>query len=211
MFCAMCGLKLAGTEQFCPSCGTKALQVPSATSATRVGVTSAYVWAIVALPLFFAFIDLIISSRISVSQSFGLPLAIYWLATMLVVYADSRALASAGFKLRAAWGVVLIPVYLFKRSRILKKPQVHFMAWFGSFVLSIGLTFVGSAVLGTTQDGSVVATAIENWLEDGSTVTCPETYLSKVGSQFICTSTSGISFLATVTDADGTVQWEITN
>lgn len=91
-----------------------------------------WAWLLVAVPVVGAVIELIV----------GRPLLLlFFVSNTIFALADVRALKATKHPAPSGWwGVLLVPVYLWQRGTLLRRPRLHFGLWVGSFVVSLALT-----------------------------------------------------------------------
>ena len=104
---------------------------------TGVAVSNKIIWVLAFAPLIGVFLEGVFSGLT------GVPRESLWFITLalniILGYADEKKLRSAGHdtsKMGAAW---LVPVYLFKRAKILKHNYAYFIVWcvlFGLLLIS---------------------------------------------------------------------------
>ncbi len=121
-------------------------QLPDWTQAALVGlpfvgppplaathVSDALVWIVSVLPL--AGLLVVQALDLGALGSFLL----FFIAYSALCFADERALKTAGYDVSTlgVWWLFLIPVYLWKRAKLLKQVPAYFWVWIGCVVVSL--------------------------------------------------------------------------
>lgn len=213
MFCPKCGSGTPLEAEFCMKCGNKFVGEVQATPPSNV-----YYWVLSSLPVILGILAIALST---VFES-NLVLGAYWIITFLInialVIADSNELKRVGIESSVLIGILLIPVYLYRRAKLLGAPQVGLIVWLIAFALSFIIQSFGQSNIGSVQNTDVVESSITSWLLENEyasadvSVICPDTVLSKPGATFLCTATSSLEellFQVTIENVAGDVTWEL--
>lgn len=122
------------------------------TPSTSRSIDNRLAWGIVAVPLVGMVLEAITGS--------ALPWA-YLAANIALCVLDERRLKATGREAPSSWWCLLIPVYLWKRARLLKQSKKIFWCWVAAFALSL---MIG----GGGQEAAMeqrVATAITEYIQ----------------------------------------------
>ena len=213
-FCPSCGAKTATGNRFCAGCGKEVLTLEDKAQLTEMenGLESvpnptkpsnAYAWLMVFSPLVYWIIELAMGVNANALVTFVVPFAL----NTWFVLADAKLLEASGYKVNRLLGFILVPIYLFIRSKSLKQPQLLFIIW----LLVFGATIVGSSAGLQSMDTSPIEASISEKL-NGADVTCPEQFLSIPGTSFTCLAedeTGSAIVEVKVQDAAGHVIWQV--
>jgi hypothetical protein len=115
------------------------------------------------------------------------------LNTIVAIW-DSRYLRSRGYRVSMVLGLLLMPVYLYRRAKTTQTTQGPFVAWLAALIVAVA----GGAALESqfvTMDMNrveqAITTDIDQKLSTSATVTCPSKEVYRVGSTFTCTAADG--------------------
>ena len=161
MFCSSCGSPLSQGASFCSSCGkslmdqssppskpilstSQPLATPRVVEEEPLALTvNGFGWALAAVPAIAFIADLFLAQQVTLSDftlwSFLISFALNTAFTLLDVNELKRA--NQYKPGNAFWGVILVPVYLFLRSRSLKTHQGMFTLWMVLFFFSLIIRF----------------------------------------------------------------------
>jgi hypothetical protein len=194
-------------------CGIKLSETPSQSKPSDV-----YFWSLALFPIILGIIAIALSATIDSD----IVLVIYWIiaiaVNVLLVVADSNELKKHGLESNALIGILLIPVYLYRRAKTLKSPQTGLIVWFVAFFLSFLLQTIGASNVGSLQKTDYVETYITDWLLENEFATadvfvlCPDTVLFKPQTTFMCSANSSfgdIVLQVTVENVEGDVTWKV--
>jgi hypothetical protein len=98
-------------------------------------VTNAFAWVLAFAPIIGQFIEGFLSGLTEIEID-----ELWWVTLCLNIglsYADERTLRKAGYDTKPMGAAWLIPVYLYKRSMVLKQNKAPFIMWIIGFVLVI--------------------------------------------------------------------------
>jgi hypothetical protein len=148
MFCENCGGRIKTAENFCMHCGAKvtpAAPVPGVFSASGTsgvsGMSSMFVnnmlaWVVAVVPLAGAIVELLLFGKANPTLFW-----VYWIINSLICYIDENSLKKAGADTRGFKGwVLIIPVYLYKRTKLLNHNKAYFIANIVSLIIAVCLT-----------------------------------------------------------------------
>lgn len=153
-------------------------------------VSDQWGWALVAAPILATFAVAFLAPG---DNNINIIAAI--VLNCIFLTCDFRILKRAGHGERTlfAMGLCLVPVYLWKRSRLLARNQLLVIAWCVSLVLSMSSVVGGLAtdVAATEIDASLVEREIESGIREqadvnGATADCPTGIPAKRGESFTC-------------------------
>ncbi len=159
MFCPQCGASLHGEDRFCTMCGVgqavgasaypyseAGLQSGSAvggtayaeespSSASRLVVSNTIVWWLAFAPLLGAFGAGVLAglTHIGIGKFWWTTLAL----NIALSIADENHLKKAGCNTSALGQSWLVPVYLFKRAKMLEQNNTYFIVWTVLVILSL--------------------------------------------------------------------------
>jgi hypothetical protein len=213
MFCPKCGSGTPLEAEFCMKCGNKFSGEVKVTAPTTV-----YYWALSSMPVILGIAAIALSSVIESN----LVLGTYWIFSFLInialVTADSNELKRVGLESSVLLGILLLPVYLYRRAKLLGAPQVGIIIWLLAFTLSFIIQSFSQSNIGSMQSTEGTESSITTWLLENEymaadvVVECPDTVLSKPGATFLCTATSSIEellFQVTIENVSGDVTWQL--
>jgi hypothetical protein len=189
----------------------------SAVTSSKVAVTDTYFWAITAVPVLLAIADLAIGASFSSSVSSGISIILAIGINIALVVADSKQLRAQGIEVNPLIGIVLVPLYLYRRSKLTGRTQAGLLVWVASFIVSFLLSIIGTSFVGSQVSTSGAETAIKDWLISSSiadksvSVSCPESVLAKPGATFICTADTypSTTLEVTVKNEQGDITWQV--
>jgi hypothetical protein len=213
MYCQKCGSENQAGSGFCMKCGTNLAQNTPSGSPSNV-----YYWSLSLMPLIVGVTGLALSTALESSQALIISLVVALLANITLVVADSNELKKIGITSNVLLGILLIPVYLYRRAKLVGSPQVGLILWSVAFTLSFLVESFGASNVGSMESTERVESYITTWLLDNEYasadvyVECPDTVLSKPQATFLCnaTSSSGETLLqVTVENVAGDVTWEV--
>lgn len=98
-------------------------------------VTSAFVWVLAFAPLIGQFMEGFLSGLTETEIG-----KLWWVTLCLNIglsLADERTLRKAGYDTKSMGAAWLVPVYLYKRSAVLKQNKAYFIVWIMGFVLVV--------------------------------------------------------------------------
>lgn len=98
---------------------------------TGAAVGNTIVWVLAFAPLVGFLLDSILTGMT------GLPGFLTLVLNIGLGYADEKKLRAAGHDTSKMGGAWLVPVYLFKRAKILRQNYAYFIVWCVSFVLML--------------------------------------------------------------------------
>lgn len=101
-------------------------------------INDVWAWLMAAVPIFGFVIESVLLSDAGFEPSFLMRLAAYIGVYVFLGYLDSKSLEESGREGDVTTSV-LVPVYLYKRSRRLEKPQYPLALWITAFVVTIFL------------------------------------------------------------------------
>jgi hypothetical protein len=213
MFCQKCGTENQSEADFCMKCGIKLSGTSSQSKPSDV-----YFWSLALFPIILGIIAIALSATIDSD----IVLVIYWIiaiaVNVLLVVADSNELKKHGLDSNVLIGILLIPVYLYRRAKALKSPQTGLIVWFVAFFLSFLGQTIGASNVGSLQKTDYVETYITDWLLENEFATadvfvlCPDTVLFKPQTTFMCSANSSfgdIVLQVTVENVEGDVTWKV--
>lgn len=211
MFCIQCGTENIESAVFCTKCGKQQ------TSPASVQPSNVYMWALAIVPLFLGLFDLVLSATMTPSTSTAISLIAALALNIALVVADSKQLEKRGIRINLLLGILIIPVYLYRRAKLTSTTQTGLLVWTGAFVGSLLISVLGSSYVGSQVSTDATEVAIKSWLIDSSitddsvTVTCPDNVLAKPGATFLCTVDTDptITLQVKIENEQGDVTWEI--
>lgn len=116
---------------------------------TATAVPNGLVWALVFAPILGVFISAFIfgitatpMERLAAERDGSVADKYWWLTVVLNIglsLLDERRLKKAGYDTREMGASWLVPVYLYKRARVLGQKPVHFVGWMICFIASFFL------------------------------------------------------------------------
>jgi hypothetical protein len=177
-------------------------------------------WAAAVAPL----IGLAISAAVAAVSGVAVALVagwvVYFVVNTLVARWDAKVLARKGLKAPWSWAIVIMPVYLFKRQKLLLRHQLLTVVWVVTFILTVILqssVLNGAASRNLTLDQGalqqqIVAKADET-VAGGVTASCPSETLHQ-GETFQCVLTAiadGSTAIVNVTvqNNSGDLVWQV--
>jgi len=211
MFCNKCGAENVEAASFCLKCGVKIGQVSSSDS------SNTYLWALTIVPLFLGVAGLVFSAFFESQVSSAISIVCSLAINVGLVVADSKQLAKRNIDIDVMLGILLVPVYLYRRAKLTSSSQLGLLVWGGSLILSMLLSLIGTLFVGTQVSTAATETAIKNWMVNASLadssaiVTCPDSVLSKAGATFICSVDTypETTLQVRIENIEGDVTWQI--
>lgn len=97
-------------------------------------VKNSLVWLLASSPIFGGICTMLLSPLVDTAGG------LFWLTpalSLLCVYADDRRLKLAGYDTDAMGAAWLIPVFLWKRAKILRQNNAYFWVWCVTFAFAI--------------------------------------------------------------------------
>ena len=194
-------------------CGANLSQIASSRVPSNV-----YYWSLSAMPLLIGLTGLALSTALESSQALIVSLVAALVANITLVVADSNELKKIGMSSNVLLGILLIPVYLYRRAKLVGSPQIGLILWMVAISLSLLVESIGASNVGSLQSTERVESSIKTWLLDNDYasadiyVECPDTVLSKPQTTFICNaaSSAGENLLqVTIENVEGDVTWEV--
>jgi hypothetical protein len=135
------------------------------------------------------------------------------LNTVVAIW-DSSYLKSRGYRVSVGLALLIVPAYLYRRSRELTESQALFVAWIAAFVIAIA----GGAALDShfvTLNMNTVEQAITDDLNTQAstqaTVSCPSRAVYAVHDTFLCSardSANSVSVRVQVENSNGDITWQ---
>ena len=223
LHCSACGAIAQPGARFCSGCGAPAPTAasvptsgeeyaPQATAEPSASVDNSRAWLLALAPVLTLAIDLALLSSGLDATSFSLIAAAA--VSIAVLVWDSRYLRNHGHDVGIGAGIILYPIYLFRRAKALRQAQTLTVVWMAAFLASIG----GGAALANhyvTLDMDYVESSIADWVDSQAAtsafVTCPDRSTYPVGGSFVCTAgdfSGSISLRVTVENSDGDITWQ---
>ena len=138
MFCQKCGTENQSDAGFCTKCGTNLSQVVAAGAPSNV-----YYWSLSTMPLLIGLTGIALSTAIESSQSLIISLVIALVANIALVVADSNELKKIGISSNVLLGILIIPIYLYRRAKSVGSPQIGLILWSVAFTLSFLVESIG--------------------------------------------------------------------
>jgi hypothetical protein len=213
MFCQKCGSENQIDAQFCMKCGTNLVVRQSSSSTTNV-----YYWALSLMPLSIGVAGIALGTALESSAAYLISAVISVFANIALVIADSNELKKSGLEISVWMGFLLIPVYLYRRAKLLGSPQIGLIVWTSALAVSFLVDSVASSSVGSMESTDQVESSITSWLLENDYVAsdviveCPDTVLSKPQATFLCNVTSSLDEIVlqvTVENEAGDVTWQV--
>lgn len=98
-------------------------------------IDNKFVWWVVAVPIIGSILELMFSGVFGAAA-----FLIYLIPNIALCAIDERKLKEAGHEAPSTFWVILVPVYLWKRAKLLSQSKIFFFAWIVSFLISIFIT-----------------------------------------------------------------------
>lgn len=215
--CSKCGSELRDSAAaFCNNCGT-ALASPSEQSLHLRRVDNSLAWALAFAPLL-GVVAAIALSSINSSLVAASGLAALTI-NVLLSFIDERMLKKAGVLGKESllgWAVILIPVYLYKRSQLLEQTRAIPIIWCACFICAVAADVLVPSLYGVPIDSARLEAKIAAGIQEQSglsvTVQCPSNVMAKPGTSFQCIA-SGDGSRAVVNvqvqNSQGDVVWQV--
>ena len=213
MFCQKCGSENQVGAQFCMKCGNH-LAVTSVSSST----SNAYYWVLSLMPLSIGVVGIALATLMESTAAYFVSALLSLFVNIALVIADSNELKKSGRDISVWMGFLLIPVYLYRRAKLMGSPQIGLLVWVGALSISFLVDSIASSNVGSMESTDAVESSITSWLLENEyssadvVVECPETVLSKPQANFLCNATSSngnILFQVTIENEAGDVTWEV--
>ncbi len=97
-------------------------------------VSSVFVWLLAFMPIIGAVLEYAITNAIGVVSG-----SLWFIAILLNIFAyvlDLRAIKKSGYDISGYfWWIILVPVYLFKRAKLLEQKNTYAFVWCIAFVI----------------------------------------------------------------------------
>lgn len=185
-------------------------------------VSDGFAWALALAPLVIGLVEAILIPVVGMEGIGSAGLIAGVAINSLFAILDSRRLKEAGYDDNSLLilALLLVPVYLWRRSRLLGRDQRHLIVWIAALLLSLtsGFSDFASGVVGNEIDDAVVERAISDWFRDeveaGQVdVECPAGIPAKRGETFRCVAEDSFGDSAIVEvevqNNAGDVIWEV--
>ncbi len=189
--------------------------VPSPGNPPLARVDDRFLWAIVAVPVVAGIIEMIAGYN----PGFSLVLTVLAIsANTALAQLDIRSNPALGRRGSSggltAWAFLLMPVYVFKRQRLLERPIVPFWVYLGLFATIIALQLTTGAT--NAIDTPLLESQIESWVQEtfatSARVDCPDDQPARAGHRFVCELDDGydrVGLRVEVLNSAGDVEWVI--
>jgi|SRR5579883_425991 ribosomal protein L40E len=226
-FCSHCGANLAAcprcgaelgdrSNSFCAKCGA-GLYTPQSQQLTIPHVDNTLAWTLAFAPMLgvLAAIALI---PVDVSLATVAGVAAFAVNVVLSVLDERRLKRSGaiGDKSLVGWALFLIPVYLYKRARILRQsaaiPVVWCVCFVGSFAVEASLPGIIGVPIDSARAESVIESGILSQTGFSVSVQCPSHVIAKPGNSFQCiASGAGLRAIVNVQvqNSNGDIIWQV--
>lgn len=116
------------------SASALSLEISGPPPLTGAAVNNSIVWALAFCPLYGSFIEGFAAANFKESYHVGAATVILNVVLGLI---DEQYLKKAGHDTKAMGGAWLVPIYLYKRAKILRQNNAYFWVWCVLFVLSL--------------------------------------------------------------------------
>ena len=109
-------------------------------------IPNRWLYLLISVPLLMGFVEVVLLESVPVlyNSSNGLILALYWLPNTICALLDMQCVQSSGRKDATKglliWLILIVPVYIFLRSRRTGKGVWPVVSWIAAFVLGIFVT-----------------------------------------------------------------------
>lgn len=97
-------------------------------------IDNKFMWLLVSVPIIGVIIDLIAGTTLMFPSI---------IANVALCMLDEKKLKSAGHETPVHWSVFIVPIYLWKRTKLLSHQKHYFSAWVAVFFISIVLSVAG--------------------------------------------------------------------
>jgi hypothetical protein len=184
----------------------------------NISTSNAYYWVLVFMPLSIGVIGVALGTALESTAAYLISALISLVANIALVIADSNELKKSGLEISVWMGFLLIPVYLYRRAKLMGSPQIGVLVWLAAVLVSFLVDSIASSSVGSMQSTDWVESSITSWLLENNyssadaVVECPDTALFKPQANFLCNTTSSTGdFLLQVTieNEAGDFTWEI--
>lgn len=213
MFCQKCGSENQIGAQFCMKCGNNL-----AGTAVSSSTSNAYYWVLSLMPLSIGVVGIALATLMESTAAYFVSALLSLFANIALVIADSNELKKSGRDISVWMGFLLIPVYLYRRAKLMGSPQIGLLIWVGALSISFLVDSIASSNVGSMESTDRVESSITSWLLENDYVAsdviveCPDTVLSKPQTTFICNVTSSLDEVVlkvTVENEAGDVTWQV--
>lgn len=167
MFCTNCGAGRQGDSKYCGSCGnlfspavqstptptisepapaertSPSLGQPSVSSQGMGNIVDYYYWALATSPIIITLTDGILTGATGPEAGAVLGWFVAIALVLTVVSLDSSQLRRSGIRVPIWMGVVLPPLYIFKRAKATGRNQAAFITWLVTYGLLVIVTIAG--------------------------------------------------------------------
>lgn len=186
-------------------------------TARQILPSDSLAWILAFAPIAYGLLDVAFSQSLEDTAATIISSVLYFAVNTGLVLRDSKQLKEAGIEANTWWGILLVPVYLFKRAKNVGRPPTMGWAWAGAMVLSVVIPMVAASTLGVTISTAKVESEIVKGIErqagiSGVTVECPDTVQSKPGMTFTCIArdaTEQVFVDVTVQNSAGDIVWQV--
>jgi hypothetical protein len=162
-------------------------------------VDNTFVWLVVIVPVLGGIIEF------AVGQSL---IWVYWILNTILLSFDQMKLKNAGYKAPNFWLIIIIPVYLWRRSTILRQKRSYFWTWIFIFIFSIILAALLSRESIEEQSCTIVTNILYEHL-NSSDVKCKKVEITNEISDSLAegrvTLTNGNTLRILIKKNDGKV------
>jgi hypothetical protein len=170
------------------------------------------------MPLSIGVVGIALATLMESTAAYFVSALLSLFVNIALVIADSNELKKSGRDISVWMGFLLIPVYLYRRAKLMGSPQIGLLVWVGALSISFLVDSIASSNVGSMESTDAVESSITSWLLENEyssadvVVECPETVLSKPQANFLCNATSSngnILFQVTIENEAGDVTWEV--
>lgn len=160
-FCGQCGKAFVASPQVAdtaasPSPGVQTFSAPPAQPAyapqpiPKAAIGDGFYWAFATSPIALMILNWLLVAVLGADggQSVGGFLGLFYV--LLALSIDASRIRKAGLRVPVWMGVLLPPLYIFKRAKATGRNQSAFVVWLVGCVISLILAFAGASNLGNS-------------------------------------------------------------
>lgn len=183
-------------------------------------VSDGWAWAVCAVPLLMLIVSAVMLPVVGIEGVGVAELAAGLVLNTVFALADQRQLAKAGRddKSLVVWAALIVPVYLYRRDRVLGLKPIRLGVWVAVFVLSFTpfASELASGIAANEIDSGIVEDTIEEGVLEQAglqvTAECPAGIPARRGETFECVISGGgeTGFVEVRVQTDaGDIVWQV--
>lgn len=148
VFCRGCGKEIHDTANACPHCGAPQgiVSRPGQNSATlpSISTNNTLVWILAFAPIIGSILEYILAYlvhgneyRAQIALSKGYYFWVTLILNIVLSVLDEKNLQKSNIDTAPFGSAFLVPVYLFKRAKVLNQNKAYFIVWIACFAVAL--------------------------------------------------------------------------